>query len=315
MKALVTRLRNDNVREKLLVDDWDAPPAPVANQIKTRTLYSGITNGTERNDLIGGNYAHGDEMLPCPWGYQNVGEVIEVGPDVSRVQVGDVVYSSADHLEYCLFDENFLYVKLPESVDRREAALFGMASVAMRTCRNADVRMGERVLVVGAGFIGQLAAQICSVMGGRVEICDLNEQRLDQARAIGACEKAFNSGGDGWQQHVPDFAYQVIIDLAGVLGMETRLISAAAPRGRLMFIAGRFKVEYDFNVGQGHEITIKQNSHFDNDDLANLCRLVQRGQVRIEPLLKEVVPVADARGIYDTLRDEPHKLGGTVFEW
>src|SRR4051794_19418437 len=77
MRALVTRLLPDRRREKVLVQDWPEPAGPAGNEVKTRTLYSGVTNGTERNDLIRGNYAHPDEVLPAGWGYQNVGQVIE----------------------------------------------------------------------------------------------------------------------------------------------------------------------------------------------------------------------------------------------
>ena len=104
-------------------------------------------------------------------------------------------------------------------------------------------------------------------------------------------------------------------DVAGVPGMEDQLIRALRPRGRLLFIAGRGRVNYTFNLGQFRELTIKQNSHFDRDDLANLCRLVQRKQVHIAPLIQDVVPIAEAKHIYDTLRDEPSRLFGTVFEW
>jgi 2-desacetyl-2-hydroxyethyl bacteriochlorophyllide A dehydrogenase len=315
MRAIVTSLMADGRREKGLTTNFADPPAVAGNLIKTKTLYSGVTNGTERNDLTRGNYANPDERLPAPWGYQNVGEVIEVGPDVKNMKVGDVVYSSADHTEFAVFPEDWLYVRLPDEVDRTHAALFGMASVAMRTCRNSGAAMGSRVLVVGAGFIGQMAAQILRAMGARPDICDINDARLDQARQIGACENVFNSGGDGWKDNVTDFAYDAVIDVAGVPGMEDQMIGAAKPRGTVLFIAGRGKIEYTFNIGQGHEIVIKQNSHFDVSDLSNLCRLVANGQVQIGPFLKDVVPVTESGRIYDLLRDEPQKLGGTVFVW
>ncbi len=315
MRTLVTRLREDGLREKVMVTDWPEPAAPVGNQVKTRTLYTGITNGTERNDLMAGNYATPTERLPALWGYQNVGEVIETGPDCKILQVGDVIFSSENHVEYATVPEDWLLTKLPSSVDPKQAALFGMASVAMRTCRNADVRLGERVLVVGAGYIGQVATQIFNVMGAKVSICDIDEGRLEFARQIGAAEHVFNSAGEGWAQNVQDFSYQVVADFAGVPGMEDRLIGATATRGRLMLIAGRFEVKYDFNIGQGHELCIKQNSHFDNSDLAELCRLVSRGMVQIGPLMQDIVPVEQAKGIYDTLRDDLNKLRGTVFVW
>ncbi len=315
MKAIVTQLQPDKTRRKGVVENWPEPEGPKGKEVKTHTLYSGVTNGSERNDLTRGNYARGDEDLPAGWGYQNVGKVIETGPDVKDLKVGDVLYMSGDHMEYNVIPEDSLLVKIPESVDKKQAALFGMASVAMRTCRNAELRMGHKFLIVGAGFIGQVAAQIANVMGARVTLCDINEQRLEIARKIGAAETVVNVSGDGWKDHIEDFTYDAVLDVAGVAGMETKLIQAAKPRGTVLFIAGRFKVEYEFNQGQGHEIVIKQNSHFDRDDLENLCRLVERKMVRIEPFVKDVVTLDQSYKIYDTLRDEPQKLFGTVFDW
>jgi 2-desacetyl-2-hydroxyethyl bacteriochlorophyllide A dehydrogenase len=315
MRALVTRLRSDKQREKVFVADWPDPGKPTGNKVRTRTLFSGVTNGTERNDLLRGNYSHRDDELPAGWGYQNVGEVVELGPNVKQLKVGDVLYMSQDHMEFCLEPEDGLHIVVPDEVDRRHAALFGMTSVAMRSCRHAELRMGDRLLVVGAGIIGQVAAQIATVMGARVTIGDVDEHRLDIARKIGAAEAAVNLGGSGWEQHVPESSFDTILDVAGVPGMVDKMILATKQRGKLLLIAGRDKVEYTFNFGQFHEITIRQNGHFDNDDLANVCRLVVRGMIQFGPLIQDVVPAAEAKRIYDTLRDAPQKLLGTVFDW
>ena len=316
MRTLSIQGLPDKRRQKVLVHDWPEPEGPTGNEVKTETIYSGITNGTERNQLIGGNYAPKDEQLPTGGnGYQNVGRVIEVGPDVNELQVGDVLYMSAVHAEYAVMAEDDLLIKLPDSVDRTEAALFGMTSVAMRTCRNTELKMGERVLIVGAGIIGQVAAQIAAVMGARATLCDINPNRLEIARQIGAAETVLDVSGDGWEKGVADGTFDAVIDFAGVPGMEDQFISAVRQRGRVIFIAGRGKVTYTFNLGQGREIQLKQNSHFDRDDLQNLCRLVDRGLVKIAPLIRDIVPVSEAKRIYDTLRDNPNELLGTVFVW
>ena len=182
MRTLSIQGLPDKRRQKVLVHDWPEPEGPTGNEVKTETIYSGITNGTERNQLIGGNYAPKDEQLPTGGGgYQNVGRVIEVGAAVSELQIGDVLYMSAVHAEYVVMPEDGLLIKLPDSIDRKEAALFGMTSVAMRSaaglyssCRNAELQMGERVLIVGAGIIGQVAAQIATSMGARATLCDIN---------------------------------------------------------------------------------------------------------------------------------------------
>ena len=315
MRAVITALLPDNRRQKVLVDNWPEPEEPVKNQVKTQTIYSGITNGTERNQLLRGNYAPSDEQLPCLSGYQNVGRVIEVGPDVSDLKIGDLLYMSVPHVEYVVMPEDGLLIKLPEAIDPTHTAPFGVSSVAMRTCRNAELKVGERVLIVGAGFIGQVAAQIATVMGARVALCEIDESRLEIAREIAAAEAVLDVSGDGWKKRVIDGGFDAVIDFAGVPDMEDDLISAVRQRGRVLLIAGRDKVTYTFNKGQGREIVIKQNSHFDRDDLQNLCRLVGRGLVQLAPLIRDVVPVSEAKRIYDTLRDTPNELLGTVFIW
>lgn len=315
MRAIITRLKSDGTREKVLVDDWQDPGAPAENEVRTRTLYSGITNGTERNDLLGGNYAHEVDKLPAVGGYQNVGEVIEVGSGVQDLKFGDLLYMSQRHLEFCLEPEDRLHIKLPTEIKPEEAALFGVAGVAMRCCRNANLRIGDRMLVVGAGIVGQLVAQIAASVGACVTLCDVNSRRLEIAEAIGVVDEIINVDGDGWDKHIPDGGFDVVLDAAGVLGMEDKLISAAKRHGTVMFIGGRFRVEFTFNRGQRREITIKQNSHFDNSDLYHMCRFVSKGMIQIGPLVQDVLPVAEANGIYDALRDEPYKLLGTVFDW
>ena len=95
MQALVTRLTPDGSREKVLVHDWPQPEPLSGNQVLSRTSHTGITNGTERNDLLGGNYATPNEELPGSWGYQNVGQVTQIGPDVT-----DLVVAGRDKVQY-----------------------------------------------------------------------------------------------------------------------------------------------------------------------------------------------------------------------
>lgn len=315
MRALVIKLLPDKRREKTLVTDWREPSAPKGNEVLCEAVWTGLTNGTERNQLIGGNYAPSDENLPSGGGYQNVGRVIETGPDVSQLQVGDLIYASVDHVERFTIPENGLLHKLPDDVDPVEAALFGISGVAMHCCRRVEPRIGERVLVVGQGCIGMFAAQIAYSMGARVSVCDIDDSRLEQARQLGIAEHVFNTSGDGWNTQIAQGSYDVVMDFAGAVDMVTPMIQACKTRGRLLLVAGRFDVNYTFNVGQFKEISILHCSHFTRDDLDNLCRLLRQGSIKIAPLIRHRVPVNEASQIYNWLRDEPMRLLGTVFEW
>lgn len=315
MKAIVITLLPDKRREKIVVEDWNEPESPVGNEVLCEAVFTGLTNGTERNQLIGGNYAPSDENLPCGGGYQNVGRVIEVGPDVTQLQVGDLIYASVDHVERFKIQENGLLLKLPDDVEPSEAALFGISGVAMHCCRRVEPSIGERVLIVGQGCIGMFAAQIAYAMGARVSICDIEESRLEKVREIGIAEQVINTSNDGWEKQIGNGVYDAVMDFAGVLDMVTPMVQACKTRGRLLLVAGRFDVNYTFNVGQFKEISILQCSHFTRDDLENLCRLLRQGSIKIAPLIRHRVPVNEASQIYQWLRDEPMRLLGTVFEW
>ena len=315
MRAIVTTLLPDKRREKTVVTDWKEPTAPVRNEVMCQAVFTGLTNGTERNQLIGGNYAPTDENLPSGGGYQNVGRVIETGPDVTQLQIGDLIYASVDHVERFKIQENGLLLKLPSDVAPSDAALFGISGVAMHCCRRVEPRIGEKVLIVGQGCIGMFAAQIAYAMGARVTVCDIEESRLEQARQLNITENVYNTHGDGWKTQIADGTYDVVMDFAGAADMVTPMIQACKTRGRLLLVAGRFDVNYTFNVGQFKEISILHCSHFTRDDLENLCRLLRQGSIKIAPLIRHRVNVVDAPQIYRWLRDEPMRLLGTVFEW
>jgi len=315
VKAIVIKLLPDKRREKTVVTDWKEPAPPERNEVLCEAVFTGLTNGTERNQLIGGNYAPSDQSLPCGGGYQNVGRVIEMGPDVTQLQIGDLIYASVDHVERFKIAENGLLLKLPDDVDPAEAALFGISGVAMHCCRRVDPRIGERVLIVGQGCIGMFAAQIAHAMGARVSVCDIDESRLEQVRQLGIAENVFNTSGDGWKVQIADGSYDAVMDFAGVPDMVTPMIQACKTRGRLLLVAGRFDVNYTFNVGQFKEISILQCSHFTRDDLENLCRFLRQGSIKIAPLIRHKVNLNEVPQIYRWLRDEPMRLLGTVFAW
>jgi threonine dehydrogenase-like Zn-dependent dehydrogenase len=87
------------------------------------------------------------------------------------------------------------------------------------------------------------------------------------------------------------------------------------PRGKIIIIAGRKNVTYNFNAGQGCELTLLHAGHFVRNDLLELVRLVSLGAIQVGPVIQDVVPIAQAVTVYDRLRDNPNSLLGTVFDW
>jgi 2-desacetyl-2-hydroxyethyl bacteriochlorophyllide A dehydrogenase len=303
-------------------------PAPECGpgQILCRTLYSGLTNGTERNFLLGGAYQRIlGRSFPYRFGYQNVGQVVEVGEGLEEFSVGDVVFSGQLHAHVELFALDArpqittariprvvepLAVTLAPEIDRVEGALLGMASVATRAARRAGARIGVRTLVVGAGGIGSYAAQAAQAAGADVTICDFDSTRLGIAEEVGL--RATNASE--WDGLAAGGPYDLILETSGLADID-ELALLIEWDGTLMLVGGRDRVEYDWLDGQRWESTIQQTNHFSRDDIRQTCRLLTTGRLQIRPLIKDVVPIDEAPAIYHRLANEPGSLLGTVFDW
>lgn len=298
-------------------------PGCNAGTILCQSVFTGLTNGTERNVLMGGNYSGGRWPNRC--GYQNVGRVLAVGMGVKEFTAGDLVFSGdfCQHTQYFAAParEDSLIVKLPAPVEPAHAALFGVASVAMHDVRRAGVMLGEKVLVVGAGPIGQFTAQAARLAGAVVTICDLNEKRLSVAKALGVhATITLTPDVASWEAVRSAGPFDVVFEDSGAPILD-RVIGGnwgqgvLKHRSRVVIIAGRDRVEYSFNAGQGYELSVFHAGHFVGDDLQQVCRLAAEGTLKFGPVIQDRVKVENAAAIYDTLRDSPGSLFGVVFDW
>jgi polar amino acid transport system substrate-binding protein len=120
-------------------------------------------------------------------GYSASGIVIESQtPNFSigdRVAVAGAGY--ANHAEIITIPAN-LAVKIPNNVDLSSAAYTTVAAIALQGVRQADIRIGETVAVIGLGLIGQITIQLLKASGARVIAMDINESLFGQSKEFGA---------------------------------------------------------------------------------------------------------------------------------
>jgi 2-desacetyl-2-hydroxyethyl bacteriochlorophyllide A dehydrogenase len=178
-------------------------PALGPNEVRLKTLYSGISAGTEMTAYRGSNpylakrwepdrrlFVEGHTSLEYPvegWGYEEVGEVAEVGPGVTEVGLGDVVYGTWGHRSHTVVDEAWAAARrLPPDVDPMIGVFSRIGAIALNAVLDADVHVGEYVAVFGQGVPGLIAAQLAGLNGGTVIAVDGIPKRLELARELGA---------------------------------------------------------------------------------------------------------------------------------
>jgi len=126
---------------------------------------------------------------PIPLGYSCAGRVIAVGSEVSELRVGDRVACAglgfANHAEVNYIPRN-LATKIPDGVSEDGAAFVAIASIAMHGLRLAQLSLGESVLVLGLGLVGQIAVQLARAAGATVIGFDPDPAKAELARRSGA---------------------------------------------------------------------------------------------------------------------------------
>ncbi len=248
MKQVVQNARGGKLRIKTVPD-----PGVQPNTLLVRTLCSLISAGTERQmvgfaqsnivakakarpdlvkkvlDKVGRDgaiatlksvVARLDE--PLPLGYSAAGVVAEVGPGLEgQYTIGQIVAMAgagiANHAEFNVVPGN-LVVPVPNDVPAEEACFSTICSIAMHAVRLASVQLGDVVAIIGAGLVGQVAAQIARLGGGRVIVLDYNSRRLELAKANGA-EATIQLGSGSPQEN--------ILDITRGIGCDKVLIAAA----------------------------------------------------------------------------------------
>ena len=209
MKALV----KISPKRGLWLEEIPEPPIGI-NDVLVRVLYTGIC-GTDVHIYEWDEWAQKTIPVPMAIGHEFVGEIVEVGANVSDFFPGDIV-SGEGHVvcgrcRNCLAGRRHLcaatqgvgvnrpgafaeLIALPmtniwrhdPNIDREIAAIFDPFGNAVHTALSFPV-LGEDVLITGAGPIGNMAIPVVRRAGARhVVITDINPWRLELARRMGA---------------------------------------------------------------------------------------------------------------------------------
>ncbi|MFE4194496.1 zinc-binding alcohol dehydrogenase [Paenarthrobacter sp. NPDC056912] len=166
-------------------------PKPGEGEALVRTLFSGVSRGTERvvhegrvptrvAERMHAPHQEGDFPGPVKYGYLSVGTV-EEGPDEWR---GQTVFSLHPHQDLYVVPTDQLTL-IPDDVPARRAVLTGIVEVAINALWEAGPRLGDRVAVVGGGLVGGVLATLLRKYPlGRLQLVDADPDKRKLAETI-----------------------------------------------------------------------------------------------------------------------------------
>jgi predicted dehydrogenase/threonine dehydrogenase-like Zn-dependent dehydrogenase len=341
----------------------DEVPDPVAkpHHVLIRPVYSLISSGTEtasiHQESVLKEVAEKPSHLATVWnalksagpvatfrevkakfseygvlGYSGAGLVVEKHPTVGDIEIGDRVAYGGEgtgHGETIITGRN-LVARVPGEVSFEHASFATLGSIAMNAVRTAQIGLGDQVVVIGLGLVGQLVTQLVRLQGGVVTGIDLRPERLSLAKKLGA--HSVVTGGAG--------AREAVLGITGGRGADCVIVAAAAKsaapakqalescrdRGRIV-IVGAVALEFPWNDMYLKEIQLymaraygpgsydpvyeKRGQDYplpyvrwtENRNMEEFLRLVGEGSVRLEPLITHRFPLERAPEAYQKILD------------
>ncbi|MBW8841504.1 MAG: bi-domain-containing oxidoreductase [Sphingomonadales bacterium] len=272
---------------------------------------------------------------PIPLGYSLAGTVVEAGSDAGGYAVGDRIACAgaavANHAEYNAVPKH-LSVRIPAGVDDEAASFVTIGAIALQGVRVANPTLGERVVVMGLGLIGQLTVQLLKANGCRVLGFDPNPARAQLAIEMGADAAVSDALDDAVRGFTDGHGADAVIVTASSKSSAPPNQAAEISRmkGRVVMVGltgmeidrePYYKRELDLRLSmsygpgrhdpayelEGHDYPLAYVRWTEQRNMQAFLELVAEGRVTPSKLVTHRFPIEQAEAAYKLMDgDEPY---------
>lgn len=323
-------------------------PTPGPGEVLLQTAYSGISAGTELTAYRGTNpylasewdpdrklFVPGGSTLSYPvdgWGYEEVGRVAAVGSAADEDLVGRLVWGSWGHRSTAVRPVGYARERLLPGAEPMTGVFGKIGAIALNAILDADIHVGESVVVFGAGVPGQIVAQLARLNGARVTVVDPVPTRRALAERLGADETLDPTSDDvaaAVRAATDNRGADVVIEMSGAYQALQEAIRTVGYNSRVV-ASGFF---------QGPATPLKLGEEFHHNRVAIVCSqisgvaahlqhrwndlrmsrtvlsLAHDGKLALDDLVTHVIPAKRASDAFDMLDKTPQDALQVVLDY
>ncbi|MCZ6676208.1 MAG: zinc-binding dehydrogenase [Candidatus Poribacteria bacterium] len=322
-------------RQPLIVDEVELPEQLSYGQVRVKVCYSGIC-GSQLGEIDG--VKGEDKYLPHLLGHEGSGIVEDVGPGVRTVSVGDHVvmhWMKGEGIEsetpvyrlrgrrlnagwvttfneYAIISENRV-TAIPGDFDLELAPLLGCAVTTGLGVinNNARVKIGESVIIFGAGGVGLSVTQGAAMVSAHPIIAiDRYDNKLELASQFGATHPVHAEKHDlstEIRAIVGDAGADAVVDTTGIPRLIEMAYALTHPRGRTVLV-GVPKIGEDISIHSlplhfGKVLTGSHGGESNPDeDIPRYIRLVNAGKLNLRDLITDHCRLDDINTVIERMR-------------
>ena len=307
---------------------------PGSGEVALRSLVSLISTGTEVTAFRRAfdPNTHWDSWVKYPFqpGYATVAQVERLGENAPGVNVGQRVVVRIPHTSHLVVNVDQI-TPVPEEMQDQDAVWFALAKIAFVGMTAANLRLGTKLAIVGAGPLGQMFTRWAAAFPlAEIIVIDRSQKRLDLARLGGATgiiagslDQNYDAVWEALRGHRPD----TVIDCTGNPSVLSQALHLVADNGKVVILGDTGfptlqRITSDVvlrgvTVVGAHDAHNLGQSRSDSErEIFRLFfRLACTGRFPLQGLITHKFDPRHAQEAYSLAEENKGVTGGILFEW
>ncbi|MBQ6841464.1 MAG: alcohol dehydrogenase catalytic domain-containing protein [Bacilli bacterium] len=199
-----------------------------------------------------------------------------------------------------------MVVKVPDSVTDNEVAMIEPAAVALHAVHLADLEVGNKVLVIGAGVIGDLCALFAKLNGASyVAVSETNEKRGEKSVKLNCADEWFNAKDANFMQNVLKecpYGYDVVIDCSGNSAAVTTALATVRPNGCVVLVGVSVEnISIPSALLVTRELKVYGAIAYTVQEFRDCIDLIYRKRINVEQFVDDVVSIDEVQRSFERL--------------
>lgn len=309
-----------------------------------KILYGGIC-GSDLTSYKGGNAYVSYPRIP---GHEFSAEIIEIEDNDKNLKKGMIVtcnpyfncnecYSCKRGLVNCCTTNQTMgvqregafsnYITMPieriidgKGIPAKTLALIEPFCISYHGIQRAEVKQNDKVLIIGAGTIGVLAAVAAKTKGAKVYVSDISSQKLEFAKTFGIDGVILNDSEESFAQQVNDITngdgFDITVEAVGLPSTFQNCIDSAAFGGKVVLIGvSKQNLDFNFTLIQKKELNVMGSRNALTRDFENLIDIVKRGEIDLERIITNSYKMEEAAQAFEDFSKNAASMLKVMFEF
>lgn len=199
-----------------------------------------------------------------------------------------------------------MVLKLPNNIKDEEGAMVEPTAVGLHAVHLADIKVGDKVLIVGGGIIGLVSAMFAKLEGAEyVAVSETNEARGKKSVKLKVADEWLDAKDPNFIQNIitkTNNGFDVVIDCSGnTKAVESELMSVKAGGTIILVGVSQKPIEFASVLAVMKELTIKGSIAYTKEEFKDCINLISKKRINVMKFVDDIVPLTEVQKAYERL--------------